>query len=491
MPEKTRKKIEFGDFQTPEALAHRVCAALRRRGVSPAAIVEPTCGTGAFLRAATAAFTECSEILGFDVNPQHVKAAASVEKAEVRAVNFFEKDWKRTLDALPNPILVIGNPPWVTNSTVGTLGGANLPVKSNSHNLNGFDAITGKSNFDISEWMILHLLKCLSGRDSVLAMLCKTAVARKVLRYAWSRGLQLAKAETYRVDASRHFGAAVDACLLVCFRGAKSKSRECAVYSDLEAKDKYSAFGLRHGRLVADLDAADRYGHLCGSSPLRWRSGVKHDCAQVMEMRAAGRGRFRNGLGETPALETMYLYPALKSSELFRPHPTPSRYMLVTQRSIGEDTRRIERKAPRTWNYLRSHADALDRRASSIYRNRPRFSVFGVGPYTFSPWKVAISGLCKKLAFRRIGPVDGKPVVFDDTCYFLSCRNEKDAGLLAGLLDSEAAEGFFRSFVFWDSKRPITAQILGDLDLGALAGEAGMSLPARWDQMQDGLSLDV
>ena len=491
MPEKTRKKIEFGDFQTPEALAHRVCAALRRLGVSPAAIIEPTCGTGAFLRAATAAFAECSAVFGFDVNPQHVKAAASVEKAQVRTVNFFEKDWKGTLDELQSPILVIGNPPWVTNSTVGMLGGANLPVKSNDHNLNGFDAITGKSNFDISEWMILHLLKCLSGRDSVLAMLCKTSVARKVLRYAWSHDLRLVKAESYRVDASRHFGAAVDACLLVCFLGSKIKSRECAVYADLEAKEKHSAFGLRHGRLVADLDAVDRYGYLCGSSPIKWRSGVKHDCAPVMEMRAAGRGRFRNGLGETLMIETMYLYPALKSSELARPHPTPSRYMLVTQRSIGEDTQQIEHEAPQTWNYLRSHADALDRRASSIYRNRPRFSVFGIGSYTFSPWKVAISGLCKKLAFRCIGPVDGKPVVFDDTCYFLSCRNSRDAGLLADLLESEAAAGFFRSFVFWDAKRPITAQILGDLNLGVLAREAGISLPARWDQPRDGLFLDV
>lgn len=491
MPEKNRNKAEFGDFQTPEALAHRVCAVLRGLGVSPAAIVEPTCGTGAFLRAATAVFTECSEVFGFDVNPEHVTAAASVGKARVHHVNFFEKDWRLTLDALRSPILVIGNPPWVTNSAVGMLGGANLPVKSNIYNLDGFDAITGKSNFDISEWMILHLLKCLSGRNAVLAMLCKTVVARKVLRYAWNHGLRLTKAVSYRVDASRHFGAAVDACLLVCFLGSKAKSRECAVYSDLEAKAKHSAFGIRRGRLVADLDAVDRYGHLCGSSPLRWRSGVKHDCAQVMELRPVGRGRFRNGLGETPMLETMCLYPALKSSELARSCPTPSRYMLVTQRSIGEDTRRLEREAPRTWDYLRSHANALDRRASSIYRNRPRFSVFGVGSYTFSPWKVAISGLSKKLAFRCIAPAGGKPVVFDDTCYFLSCRNGRDAGLLAGLLDSEAATGFFRSFVFWDAKRPITAQMLGDLNLGALAREAGISLPAPWDQPRDGLSLGV
>ena len=167
----------------------------------------------------------------------------------------------------------------------------------------------------------------------------------------------------------------------------------------------------------------------------------------------------------------------LKSSELVKPHPTPSRYMLVTQRLVGEDTPRIAREAPRTWDYLQSHADRLDARASSIYRNRPRFSVFGVGPYSFAPWKVAISGFYKRLDFRCVGPIEDKPVVLDDTCYFLPCRTEHDARLLAELLNSKAARGFFRSFIFWDAKRPITAQLLAGLDLGILSEEVGVSLP--------------
>ena len=33
----------------------------------------------------------------------------------------------------------------------------------------------------------------------------------------------------------------------------------------------------------------------------------------------------------------------------------------------------------------------LDNRKSSIYNKRPRFSIFGIGDYSFSKWKVAIS----------------------------------------------------------------------------------------------------
>ena len=178
------------------------------------------------------------------------------------------------------------------------------------------------------------------------------------------------------------------------------------------------------------------------------------------------------------------MFASLKSSELTKPGSTPSRCTLVTQRWTGENTSRIRYEAPRTWDYLQSHAGRLDRRASAIYRNRPRFSVFGVGPYSFAPWKVAISGFYKRLDFQCVGPADGRPVVFDDTCYFLPCRNEEDARLLATLLNSESARGFFRSLVFWDAKRPITAQILGQFDLRILAEEAGVSLPVWQDDPQ-------
>ena len=186
---RTNQTVEFGDFQTPYALARKVCELLRSIGVLPESIVEPTCGKGSFLQAAATTFPDCAATLGFDINPEYVQVANTVAGADVHCEDFFEKDWPGTLAPLPEPILILGNPPWVTNSTVGTLGGTNLPTKSNFRRLKGLDAITGKSNFDISEWMLVHLLELLSGREAVLAMLCKTTVARKVLNHAWRMNL--------------------------------------------------------------------------------------------------------------------------------------------------------------------------------------------------------------------------------------------------------------------------------------------------------------
>ena len=102
----------------------------------------------------------------------------------------------------------------------------------------------------------------------------------------------------------------------------------------------------------------------------------------------------------------------------------------------------------------------MKKRGSSIYRNRPPFSVFGVGDYSFAPWKVAISGFYKKLEFVVLGPVKGRPVVLDDTSYFLPCQTKEQAEYLTTLLNSPAARSFYKALIFWDSKRPITADLL-------------------------------
>jgi hypothetical protein len=171
-------------------------------------------------------------------------------------------------------------------------------------------------------------------------------------------------------------------------------------------------------------------------------------------------------------IEDAYLYPMLKGSDIARQNDLPShRRMLVTQRFVGQDTSHIRHRAPKTWRYLLAHADLLDRRQSSVYRYRPRFSIFGVGDYTFAPWKVAVAGPYKTLRFRVVGKIRSKPVVLDDTSYFLPCQNRSQAEWMCALLNSRPAREFFSAFVFWDAKRPITVGLLKRLDLDKLARE--------------------
>lgn len=475
MHDQEQHKVEFGDFQTPINLAREVCSLVARTGFRPASVVEPTCGAGSFLRAVLETFPSVLRVLGFEINPQYVDQARRVVTpavlsntfVEIRQSDFFLTDWPRIIQALPEPILLIGNPPWVTNAELSTLGSSNVPDKSNLDNLRGIDALTGKSNFDISEWMLRKNLEWLNGKRGMLAMLCKTAVARKVLLFAWKNTLTISSASVYNLDAQKYFGASVDACLLLVETNPTGRSGECWVYNSLYCEQPASIFGLRNGMLVHDVKSYERWRGLVGTGLKGWRSGIKHDCSKVFELRF-DHGKFVNGLGEYVDPEPEVLFPLLKSSDLAA-RKEPRRWMVVPQRTMGEDPSRLRVNAPQTWSYLTAHAHLLDKRRSSIYKNHSRFSIFGVGPYSFAPWKVAISGLYKKLDFVQVPPFQGRPVVLDDTCYFFPCGSKEECSLLHELVTSEPAREFLSAFIFWDAKRPITAQILNLLDLWALA----------------------
>ncbi len=450
--------------------------------MKPSSVVEPTCGDGNLLLAALDQFADVTEALGMDINPKHIEQVKHrlttrpyCNKVRVFQADFFDIGWRQMLGDLPDPVLIIGNPPWVTSSELATLNSTNLPQKSNFYRFSGLDAKTGKSNFDISEWMLIHLFESLGDRDATMAMLCKTSVARKVLTHVWKQNIPVENSSIYLIDAQEVFDASVDACLLVCDTLKGRQDRTCRVYEGLSPSAAQTIFGYRDHQLIANVDYYERWKSLedGAGNAYRWRSGIKHDCSRVMELTQEKNG-FRNKLDELYDLETTHLYPMLKSSDVAKKqYPRPSRWMLVTQRAIGEDTTPIQYTAPKTWAYLIDHAELLDKRKSSIYKGRPRFSIFGVGEYSFSPWKVAISGLYKKLHFALVGPHAGKPVVLDDTCYFIPCQSEKETRYLVELLNSEAAEEFLKSFIFWDAKRPITVSVLKKLSLVALARELG------------------
>jgi len=478
MTSTNKTRTEFGDFQTPLELARETCSLLATKGLAPASLLEPTCGTGTFLLAALEQYQSVRTAVALDINENYVKQAQHVIsktphalKARIITSNFFQTRWTEILRDLPDPLLVIGNLPWVTNASLGSLGSSNLPEKSNFQKHRGLDAITGKGNFDISEWMMLRVVEWLSGRRATFALLCKTAVARKVLVHTWKQGSYIAYSEMYTIRASEYFRAAVDACLLVCTFEPRASSCDCAVYAGLSSTVPASVIGYLDHRLIADINLYERWKHLEGPEVYKWRSGIKHDCAQVLELERDG-SQYKNQSGEKLDIEDTYVYPMLKSSELTNgKFVHPRRWMLVPQRSVGEDTELIRKTAPKTWRYLSEHAHLLDRRASSIYKDRPRFSVFGVGQYSFLPWKVAISGFYKHFNFRLVGPSANKPVMLDDTAYFIGCKTKDEGECITDLLNSQTAKDFYRAFVFWDAKRPITAELLRRLSLVALAKE--------------------
>lgn len=466
----THQRIEFGDWQTPIELARDLISLITKSNFIPKSIVEPTCGTGAFLLASGEQWPD-AQLIGLEINEDYVNSARAAlgARGRVRQADFFQVKWEDEFAQLAEPILVIGNPPWVTASKLGSLGSKNLPAKKNYKNISGLDALTGKANFDVSEWMIIRLLHGLRGREFLLSFLCKSIVARRILEYVTQTRYPIAGA-LHRFNAMEHFGAAVDAVALTLSSNLKTGIGNVDIwptYPYLGANHSTQSLGIVEGNLVPDVDGFKRTYQFLGTSEPEWRSGIKHDCASVMELRYA-QGSLQTNNGHPVDLENTFLYPLLKGSDVANHRWPPSRAAIIPQKRLGEDTDPIQHIAPKTWDYLSRNSTRLDSRKSIIYRNQPRFAIFGVGDYTFAPWKIAIAGLYKRLSFMLIPPWNNRPVVVDDTTYFLSFEVEEYARASFAALTSDIATSFFESLIFWEDKRPINKRILQSLDLQKL-----------------------
>jgi hypothetical protein len=465
---------ETGDFQTPAGLVTEVLENLRRKGLLRPRILEPTCGKGNFIAGLLQLASPPHEIQALELQPEYCEIARKIPAGHstthicVQQANLFDVPLQRHITWKTNaPLLVVGNPPWVTNAALGSLSSKNLPQKVNLKKLRGLEARTGSSNFDIAEYIWIKLIMELETERPTIALLCKTSVARHVLKYCYDQSLPITRASLTSIDAKTWFNVAVDACLFCIKVGERPANYQAMVYDHLQAEEPTYTIGVKKGFLIANTQSYTEFEHIDGDFPLIWRQGIKHDAASIMELTRTERGTLLNKMGETVVVEEEYVYPLLKGTDVAKNIP-PHRFVIVTQRQLGDATTTLQKTAPQLWCYLVRHAQSLDNRKSSIYTNQPRFAMFGVGPYAFAPYKIAISGLHKNPVFRAIGPVEQKPVMLDDTCYFLPMQNPLQTALLTSLLNDEICRGFLISIAFIDAKRPITKKLLQRINLEAL-----------------------
>ena len=470
---------DLGDFQTPLPLVMTILECLNGLNSKWTRVLEPTCGQGNFIAGLLKQDRVPDEIQGIEIQHKYVQEALHIsEQAPSTSITIEQKDIfaVNLRDDLSwyskEPLLVVGNPPWVTNAALGSLESKNLPQKVNIKGLSGLDARTGKANFDIAEYIWLKLIRELATEQPTIALLCKTSVARNVLQYAFSTDLPVTNAFIRKIDAKKWFHADVDACLFCVEIGSGEPNYRVSVYQDLYMSQLHSVMGIVDGHVVADIRTHTNIFAGSSTNDITWRQGVKHDAASVMELTIEA-GSLKNKLGEVVSVELEYVYSLLKSSDLFHYDKLrQKKAVIVTHKKLGEDTHVLQQHAPLLWKYLTQHTQFFERRKSSIYENQPPFTMFGIGDYSFAPYKVAISGLHKIPRFRVLEPIDGRPVMLDDTCYFVPCYSLQEATLIASVLNDQICLNYINSIVFLDAKRPITKKLLQRIHIPSLIERA-------------------
>jgi hypothetical protein len=406
-----------------------VCVRLAELGGVPQRVLEPACGAGAFLIAARETFGPACELAGVEVQRERYGPALAALGARDAALQVrFADAYRFDFGALPwagdGPLALIGNPPWIAADAL-VRSGALQPPRDNHKRLRGLDARTGAANFDVAEFLALKVLREAMPVGSLLALILKARVARDLIDTAARVGIGLAVLAVEPLDARRWFGAAVDAVIL---------------------------YARVTGFAAAPAAApAPRGGAL-------WRAGIKHDAAAVFELVREGE-IWRNGFGEIVEVPAACRYPYRKARDLHHDSALPERALIVTQTRLGQATDGLPADLRR---YLTRHAARLSARRSSIYVGAAPFAMFGVGPYSFAPWKVGVAGLYARPHFRVLGPREGKPTLVGDTAYFVSFDERAPADAFAELMNGAPMQAAIAQRVR-GGKRPVTKRLLDAL----------------------------
>jgi hypothetical protein len=153
----------------------------------------------------------------------------------------------------------------------------------------------------------------------------------------------------------------------------------------------------------------------------------------------------------TEALEPDLLYPLLRGRDVQRWKAEPSAVLLLPHepgmrlKAITE--KELQTRYPRTYGYLKQFESVLRKRsvfkryftrtdrAGRVRETGPFYSMFGVGDYTFAPWKVVWTRIAK-IDAAVVGAKDSKPAIPQETITLVECRIKEEAHYIAALVNS-------------------------------------------------------
>jgi len=145
------------------------------------------------------------------------------------------------------------------------------------------------------------------------------------------------------------------------------------------------------------------------------------------------------------AIESGLVHPLLRGRDVQRWHAVPSAHIIMTQdakKRRGIPLEIMQSKYHRTLAYLEKFETTLRARAAfkRYFREHdPYWSMFNVGKYTFSEWKVVWREQAVGLVAAVVGTIDALPVIPDHKLMMVDVSSRSEAYYLCAVLNSAAA----------------------------------------------------
>ncbi len=517
----------LGEYYTPWGLAELGVAALEITDFETETILDPGCGSGVFLAASIDAKRDAlaetldadalleaitKTVLGIDLNPVAVKSAklryllalaplladSDLDRLELPVfltdalgltrddpLRFGGNDLDLTVDHL------VGNPPWVTWGELSeSVRDAWRDADANQLDLlahEGVERRLGHANDDISVPFVhvcVHRYLAKGGDASLVLKrgLTKGPAGRSFRRRRvgdrtlaiehvhdfndlspFGNGVNV-RAAIYRIraDDESSFPIPVDSWT------REGKRVRFSSAETMRSSATYERTGLVP--VVEDDPASswvrvDAERRALGECAHDIRHGVKDDAKAVYSV----------DRDQLDALEPDQVFPYLRSRHVVKYGLFGHDLHLIPMRTANEDNEAdLQTRCPKTYEYLCANRDTLESRSSTWLESGPFYTLFGLGEYTWSAYKVVWCRLGFKPHFAVVSTVDDedlgeKPVVPGDHCMFISTDNRYEAHFLCALLNSAPYQRCLEG-ISSGGKSSLTKAVISDLSLPAYRG---------------------
>lgn len=486
-----------GEYYTPDWFANFVLD--RADFTGEERLLDPTCGSGTFVVLAYRRMLEkntnnpLSKIAGIDINP-----LACLSARANLVINLREWDKNTVLpiycaDVLTNPPdigtfdLITGNPPWVNWETLPENYRQQTKSLWEQYGLfphSGFDTILGKGKKDLSLVLTYAVIdRYLSAKGTLAFILpqsvLKTGGAAEGFRQFDFGEKSIQPSHVDDFSKLRLFsGAETKPIVLILshdapekpsyylWQGEKKTIRENARSSVIE-RLSYSEFiaesvdGIGSAwltgkpaalkavrKIIGQSDYTAHAGvYTGGANAVYWLDVLERD-GDMMRVRNIIKGSKRKVEQIETWLEADLIYPLLRGRDVSRWQANPTIHVLMVQNPEtrqGYDVDWLGEHYPHTFNYLVKFEPILRQRAAfkRYFRDSaPFYSMFDIGRYTFSPYKVIWHGFGKKrMQAVVVGSIAGKAIMSNQAMHpFVGLENLDEAHFLVACLNSAPFE---------------------------------------------------
>ena len=403
---------------------------------------------------------------------------------------------------------VAGNPPWINWKHLPNMYRQKTQPLWRYYDLfphEGFKAILGGSNDDIAALMTYVACDRYLRDQGKLAFVITQTVFKTAEGGRGFRRFQLGDRDWLQV---RHVddmstlkpfeGATNRTSVLLLKKGAKTrypvpytywkkKKRGGLKYEstleevlDLTSRANFQALPIKEGDLTSpwltarpgSLKALRRF---TGRSAYQGRIGVKASAAGIFWFEKLadlpGGGIVARNMAEegnllvesiTGEIESALMYPFLRGQDVTRWLAQPSCHILVTHLPKAGlnaiPVADMEREYPKTLGYLRHFDKTLmdtglirrfftrkDKRGVSI-PSGPFYSMFDIGTYTFSPFKVVVREISTSLVAAVTTTENGQPVIPGHKLILVAVSTLDEAHYLCAVLNSSLANCLLLSY---------------------------------------------